>query len=158
MRLSIRIGEQLLRQAYWKHRQHLRWRAGDKDKDFDKHFDKDFVKNIRKKCLAGKHLEFFLLYTLKTLYWMEYLTQRWTQSGPFFPKSGHFFRFSKKRGCCALVSVAEYVSIFLNISKCPWKWLNKLFWPCQGSEYAWSSYIFDKLLIPWVLNVPRFLT
>ena len=27
---------------------------------------------------------------------MEDLTQEWTQLGPFFPKSGHFFRLSKK--------------------------------------------------------------
>ena len=30
--------------------------------------------------------------------------------------------------------------ICFNISECPWKCLNKLFWLCQGSEYAWSSY------------------
>ena len=27
---------------------------------------------------------------------MENLTQRWIQSGPFFPKSGHFFDFQKR--------------------------------------------------------------
>ena len=27
---------------------------------------------------------------------MKNLTQRWTQSGPFLPNLGHFFRFSKK--------------------------------------------------------------
>ena len=27
---------------------------------------------------------------------MEDSTQGWTQLGPFFPKSGHFFQFSKK--------------------------------------------------------------
>ena len=27
---------------------------------------------------------------------MEDLTQEWTQLRPFFPKSGHFFRFSNK--------------------------------------------------------------
>ena len=33
-----------------------------------------------------------------------------------------------------------------------------MFWLCQGSEYAWSSYMFYRLLkIPQVLNVPGFL-
>ena len=37
--------------------------------------------------------------------------------------------------------------------KYPWKWLNKLFWLCQGSEYACSSYMFDRLLkMPPVLK------
>ena len=80
----------------------------------------------------------------------------------FFPKSGHF-RFSKRAGeapllsDCTSVSVMEYASIPLNILKYPWKCLNKLFWLYQGSEYAWSSYIFDRLLkMSRVLNVPGF--
>ena len=60
------------------------------------HFDKHFVKNTRKKALQGNILEFFLLDTLKTTFWIENLTERWTQWGPFFPKAGHFFQFSKK--------------------------------------------------------------
>ena len=37
--------------------------------------------------------------------------------------------------------------------KYPWKCLNKLFCLCQGSEYAWSSYMFDRLLkMPQTLN------
>ena len=60
------------------------------------HFDKHFVKNTRKKVPPEKILEFFLLDTLKTTFWMENWTQRWKQSGPFFPKSGHSCRFSKK--------------------------------------------------------------
>ena len=56
---------------------------------------------------------------------------------------------------CLPVSVAEYASISLNIPKYPWKCLNKLLWLCQDSEYAWSSYMFDKLLkMPKALNVP----
>ena len=51
--------------------------------------------------------------------------------------------------------MGEYASIFLNATKYSWKYLNKLFWLCQGSEYTWSSYIFDRLLkMPWTLNVP----
>ena len=59
-------------------------------------FNKHFMKNTRKKTPQGKTLEFFLLDTLKTTFRMENLTQRWIQSAPFFPKSGHFSRFSKK--------------------------------------------------------------
>ena len=54
---------------------------------------------------------------------------------------------------CASVSVTEYASMYLNIHEYPWKCLNKLFWLCQGSAYAWSSYMFDKILkLLWVLN------
>ena len=92
---------------------------------------------------------------------MENVTQRWTQSGPFYPNWGHFFRFSKKTGeasslpfSCVPVSVAEYASISLNMPKYHWKCLNKLFL-YQGSEYSWSSDKFDRLLkMPRVLNKP----
>ena len=47
---------------------------------------------------------------------------------------------------CMPVNMAEDALISLNIPKYPWKWLNKLSWLSQGSEYAWSSYIFDKFL------------
>ena len=85
---------------------------------------------------------------------MENLTQWWTQSRRFFPKSGHFFWFSKRAGetslllpSCAPVSVAEYA----------WKCLNNLFRLCQGTEYTWSSYKFDLLLkMPPVLNKTGF--
>ena len=46
---------------------------------------------------------------------MENVTQRWAQSGLFYPKSGHFSWFSKRAGevsplppSCAPVSVAEF--------------------------------------------------
>ena len=45
---------------------------------------------------------------------------------------------------CACVNVAEYA--FPEISEYPWKCLNKLFSLCHGSEYAWSSYMFKRLL------------
>ena len=87
-----------------------------------------------------------------------------TQSGSFFPKSGHYFRFSKKAAEVSPlifsrtpVSVAEYASISLSIPKYPWKCLNKLSWLCQCSEYAWSSYMFDMILMMFlVLNKPGF--
>ena len=91
--------------------------------------------------------------TLKTTFWMENLTQRWAQPGPFFAKSGLFFRFSKRAGevyplspSSAAVNVTEYTSISLNMSKYPWKCLNKLLWLCYGSEYTWSYYMFNGLL------------
>ena len=105
--------------------------------------------------------EVFLLDTLKTTFWMENLTHWWTQSGPFFQKSRHFFRFSKRAGkayagfqiCLIMAPYAsimseypQYVLISLNmpehgwiLQKVPeyaWKCLNKLFWLCQGSQYA----------------------
>ena len=80
----------------------------------------------------------------------------------FFPKTRTLSWFSNKgRGNLPLssswmpVNVVEYASISLNIHKCPWKCLNKLFWLSQDSEYAWSSYMFDRLLkMAQVLNVP----
>ena len=82
----------------------------------------------------------------------------------FFPKSGNFFRFSKTgRGGLPLypgyvpVSVAKYASISLTIHKYLWKYWNKLFWLCQGFEYAWSSCMLDRLLkMSGVLNVRGF--
>ena len=98
---------------------------------------------------------------------MENLTQRWTQSRPFFQDQNIFFRAFSKKGkrkfhpsplCCASVSVDEYASVPLNIPKYPWKCMNKLFWLCQGSQYAWASYLFDMpLKMPQVLNVSRVL-
>ena len=78
----------------------------------------------------------------------------------FLQNWGTFFDFQKGQGRppptppSKPVSFAEYASIYLNIPKYPWKWLNKLFWLCQGSEYAWSSFMFNRLLkMPWVLNM-----
>ena len=99
------------------------------------HFDKDFVENSEKETLLGNILVLFLLDILKTTFLIENLTQRWTQSGPFFKKSAHFFSMFKQVGeasllpsNCAVVSAAEYASISLNMPKYPWKCLNKLFW------------------------------
>ena len=112
-----------------------------------RHFDKHFLKNTRK-----VPAEFFLLDPHKTTYWMEILTRRWTQSGPFFPKPEDFFFWSSKKGrgglslCCVPVIVDDNGSVSLNIPKYLWKCLNKLSWLCQTSEYAWSSYLIDSLL------------
>ena len=63
-------------------------------------------------CLGG------FLDTLSVVYILnEKFSPKMDTSGPFFPKSEHFFRFSKRVGkashlppSCALVSVAEYGS------------------------------------------------
>ena len=52
-------------------------------------------KNKEKKPLRENLGNFFSLILLKTTPLIENLTQRWTKSGPLFPKSGHFFQFSK---------------------------------------------------------------
>ena len=61
---------------------------------------------------------------------MENSTQRWTQSRPFFPRSGHCFGFSKRAGevsfnslNCVPVGVAGYTSIAPNMPKCSLKCL-----------------------------------
>ena len=77
-----------------------------------RHFDKHIVKNSLKKDPLEKHFEAFSpRYSLNYIL-MENLTQRWTQSGPFCPKSGHI-RFSKGTGdgsplplSCASVTIA----------------------------------------------------
>ena len=101
------------------------------------HFDKHSSKTQEKETPQGNILEIFFLDTLKTTLWMENLTQRWAQSGPFFLKPGHFFQFSETAveasplpPCCASVNVDEYASISLNMPKYPWKYFMKLFWLC----------------------------
>ena len=60
------------------------------------HFDKHFVRN-KEKGPAGKNFSVFFP-TLKTTFWMEYLTRKMDTIRIFFPKSGHVSRFSKKGG------------------------------------------------------------
>ena len=52
-------------------------------------------KTHERKDLLGNLVEFFLQDTVKTTFRMKNLTQRWTQSGPFF-KFRALFGFSKK--------------------------------------------------------------
>ena len=120
------------------------------------HFDTHFVKNTRKGGPTGKNFGVFS----PRYSWNYILNEKFNPMmvtiRTFFPKSEHFFQFSKRvREASPLlpsyapVSVAEYALLFLNMPKYPWKCLNKLFWLCQGSEYAWSSYMFD-----WLLKMP----
>ena len=61
------------------------------------HFNKHFVKNTIEKVPQGKILEFFSQDTLKIIFRMEKLAQRWTKSGPFFPKFRALFSIFKKQ-------------------------------------------------------------
>ena len=72
------------------------------------HFDKHFIKNMAKK-----------LHNYITTFWMQNLSQRWAQSGSFFPKIRAFFSIFKK-GQGRPLSVNEYAPISLNIPKYPW--------------------------------------
>ena len=60
------------------------------------HFGKDIFKTTRQKGSAGKNLGVFSprYYILNGKF--KNLTQRWTQSGPFFQDQGTFFNFQKR--------------------------------------------------------------
>ena len=109
-----------------------------------------------------KHFRVFSESTVKTKIWNERFNPKMDTIRTCFPNSRHFLIFKKVQGrpspsSCVPVSVAEYTAISLNIPKCWWKCLNKLLWWCQGSAYAWSSYMFDRLLKMFpVLNVSGF--
>ena len=95
---------------------------------------------------------------------MENLTQWWVQVRTFLFQIRTLFRFPERTGeaspllpSCALVSCCWICISIPEYAEISWKCLNKLFWLCQGSGYAWSSYMFDKLLnMPPVLNKPGF--
>ena len=83
----------------------------------------------------------------------------------FLWKSGHFCRFQKGQGRSSLSPLVVRLWMWLNMhqypwicpNKYPWKCLRKLFSLCQCSEYAWTSYMFERLLKkPRVPNKPRF--
>ena len=65
-------------------------------------------KTHERKALLGNLVEFFLQDTVKTTFQMKNLTQRWTQSGPFFQNQGTFFDFLKRTGeeLCFSLSLA----------------------------------------------------
>ena len=79
------------------------------------HLDNYFVRNTRKKAPTGKY--FFLLDTLKITFWMENLTQKWTQLGPFFfQNKGIFFDLKKRRDAHPLSLVCNlYVWLYMHI-------------------------------------------
>ena len=62
------------------------------------HFGKLFFKNTREKLSQGNILKLFFLDTLKTRFWMEGSTQRWTQFSPIFENQDTFSDCQKKKG------------------------------------------------------------
>ena len=74
------------------------------------------------------------------------LTSRWTQSGLFFQKSGHFFWFSKRAGEAFPLPIVTRLWIWLNMHQYPWTCLNilKSAW-INCSDYARALNIPDPL-------------
>ena len=116
-------------------------------------------KTPEKEAPQGNVFEFFLLDVLKATFWMENLTR------PFFQKLGHFFSiFKKARGDLPSPSpLVERLWVWMNIHQYPWISLNTLenarinCCVYARAEYAWSSYIFDRLLkMPRDLNKAGF--
>ena len=108
------------------------------------------LSKTKKKGPTGKNFGFF---------WMKNVT-RWTQSRPFFPKSGYFFLiFRKVIGASSTPpSMAACLWVLLNLHHYHWISLNilKNAW-INCSDYALIrlSYMFVRLLKePQALNVP----
>ena len=104
------------------------------------------LKTQEKKALHGNIVEFFLLHTPKTTFWMENLTQRWTKSGYFFPKSMYFFYFHKRAVEITSSPLVARLRAWLNIHQYPWISPNIL-------ENAWMSVFYVR-----VLNMPDYFT
>ena len=113
------------------------------------HFNKYFIKNPSKK-----------LHNYTTTFWMENLTWKWSQSGFFFLQNqSKLFNFQKRAVEIfppPHLFACQYLWIFLNIleNACI------VFWLCQGSEYAWSSYMSGLALTNyciWRLHAVSFL-
>ena len=69
-------------------------------------------------------LDFFLLNTLKTTFWMENWTQRWTQSGLSFQGQSTVFTFQKGQWRPPLFSLVAGLWVWLNRNQYPWICLN----------------------------------
>lgn len=86
-----------------------------------------------KKTTLGNIRDIFLLDTLKTTSWVEYLISRFNSIRVFFPKIRKLFRFSKSVGKTSppppwllTPSVTEHALLSLNILKYPWECLKML--------------------------------
>ena len=99
------------------------------------------LKTQDQKAPQGNILEFFLQDTIKATFWMENLTERWTQSRPFYPKSGLFFDFQKKTG--------ENSSTYPLVSHL-WVWLNWHQYPLTSLKYLWNAWINCSMPGPWI--------
>ena len=87
---------------------------------------KIYSKTQEEEALQGNILEIFFLDTLKTVFWMENLTQIWTQSGSFFPESGHFFWFPKTTRATLHLPLVLRQRTWLNMNHYTWNSINIL--------------------------------
>ena len=80
----------------------------------------------KRPCRQGNILEFFHPNTLKFAFWMENVTQRLIQSGPFSPKPGHFFDFQIRAGETSPSLLVGCLWMWLNMHQYPWISINAL--------------------------------
>ena len=105
-------------------------------------------KTLEKKRLSRE--TFWSFFLLDTNYFLDRKFKDEHNQGIFFL---FFLIFKKRQGRSSSYTLVAHLWVW--IPKYPWKCLSKLFWLCQGSDYTWSSYKFEKLLkIPQVSNVP----
>ena len=81
-------------------------------------------KTLRRKHKKKKpHREKFWKFLSKTTFGMENLTQRYMQSGPSFPKPGHFFRFSRREEDACPLSLVAFLWVWLTEYALTLSWL-----------------------------------
>ena len=107
-------------------------------------------KHKKNKSPARKHFGLFSPRYCYNYILIKNLTLKWTQTGSFFIKIT-FFDFQKRAGrasplpSCMPVSVAEYVSISLNIPEYPWKLSKPVLtmpglWICVIILHVWQTF------------------
>ena len=83
-----------------------------------------------------KHFAVFLQDNLKITFWMENVTQKWTQSWSFFLKSRHFFSiFKKRQGKSTSYPLVAHIWVWLAMHQYPWISPNNL-----GNAWINRSY------------------
>ena len=88
------------------------------------HINKYFVKNIY--FPSGKYFRVFLSVSLKTTFFMENLTQRWTQSEFFSQNQTTVFDFQKRKRRSPLSPLVVCLWVLLKMDYSPWICLNIL--------------------------------
>ena len=98
---------------------------------------------INKRGPAEKH---FGVFSLETIFLIENLTQRWTQSGSFFLKSEHCIQFPKRAGKASPLPLVAPLWVYMNMHQYPWIYLNVLenAW-INCSDYARALNMHDHL-------------
>ena len=88
-----------------------------------------------------KHFAVFLQDNLKITFWMENVTQKWTQSWSFFLKSRHFFSiFKKRQGKSTSYPLVAHIWVWLAMHQYPWISPNNL-----GNAWINRSYYVTNL-------------